>query len=76
MALLLGGCGGTAWVGPGTDGAGTIKLPPGFTISPLNPLTFNYLGAAGAATSYTMTNTTTGGTMTISVALTGRVTSP
>jgi prepilin-type N-terminal cleavage/methylation domain-containing protein len=76
MALLLGGCGGTAWVGPGTDGAGTIKLPQGFTISPLNPLTFNYLGAANAATSYTMTNTTTGGTMTISIALTGRVTSP
>src|SRR5215471_15913855 len=24
MPLLLGGCGGTAWVGPGTDGAGTI----------------------------------------------------
>ena len=76
MALLLGGCGGTAWVGPGTDGAGTINLPQGFTISPLNPLIFNYLGAAGAATSYTMTSTTTGGTMTISIALTGRVTSP
>jgi prepilin-type N-terminal cleavage/methylation domain-containing protein len=76
MALLVGGCAGTAWVGPGTDGAGTINLPQGFTVSPPNPVTFNYLGAAGAATSYTMTNTTTGGTMTISIALAGRVSSP
>jgi type II secretory pathway pseudopilin PulG len=76
MAFLVGGCEGTAWIGAGTDAAGTINLPQGFTVSPLNPVSFNYLGAAGAATSYTMTNTTTGGTTTISIALTGRVTSP
>lgn len=76
MALLMGGCGGTPWVGAGTDSAGTINLPPGFTVSPLDPVTFNYLGAASAASGYTMTNTATGGTMTISIALTGRVTSP
>jgi Tfp pilus assembly protein FimT len=76
MVLLLSSCAGTAWIGAGTDGAGNINLPQGFTIGPLNTVTFNYLGAAGAATTYTMTNSTTGATSTISIALTGRVTSP
>jgi Tfp pilus assembly protein FimT len=76
MAFLLSSCAGTAWTGAGTDGAGNINLPQGFTIGPLTNVTFNYLGAAGAATTYTMTNSTTGQTSTISIALTGRVTSP
>jgi prepilin-type N-terminal cleavage/methylation domain-containing protein len=76
MAFLLSSCAGTAWIGPGTDGAGTINLPQGSTISPLNNVTFTYLGAAGTARTYTMTNSTTGATSTISIALTGRVTSP
>ena len=76
MAFLLSSCAGTAWTGAGTDSAGNINLPQGFTIGPLTNVTFNYLGAAGAATTYTMTNSTTGQTSTISIALTGRVTSP
>jgi Tfp pilus assembly protein FimT len=76
MAFLLSSCAGTAWTGAGTDGAGNINLPQGFTIGPLTNVTFNYLGAAGAATTYTMTSSTTGQTSTISIALTGRVTSP
>jgi Tfp pilus assembly protein FimT len=76
MAFHLSSCAGTAWTGAGTDGAGNINLPQGFTIGPLTNVTFNYLGAAGAATTYTMTNSTTGQTSTISIALTGRVTSP
>jgi prepilin-type N-terminal cleavage/methylation domain-containing protein len=76
MMLLLSSCTGTAWVGAGTDGTGAINLPPGFTIGPLSAVTFTYLGAATAATTYTMTNSTTGGTMTISIALSGRVRSP
>jgi Tfp pilus assembly protein FimT len=76
MALRLSGCAGTVWTGPGTDGAGNINLPQGFTISPLTSVTFNYLGAAGAAGTYTMTNSTGSATSTISVALSGRVTSP
>jgi prepilin-type N-terminal cleavage/methylation domain-containing protein len=76
MAFLLSSCAGTAWTGAGTDGAGNINLPQGFTIWPPINVTFNYLGAAGAATTYTMTNSTTGQTSTISIALTGRVTSP
>ncbi len=76
MVFLLGSCAGAAWTGAGTDVAGNINLPQGFTIGPLNNVTFNYLGAAGAATTYTMTNSTTGAMTTISIALTGRVTSP
>jgi Tfp pilus assembly protein FimT len=75
MALRLSSCAGAVWTGPGTDGAGNINLPQGFTIGPLNNVTFNYLGAAGAATTYTMTNSTTYATSTISIALSGRVTS-
>jgi prepilin-type N-terminal cleavage/methylation domain-containing protein len=74
MSLRLSNCAGTAWTGPGTDAAGTINLPPGFTITPLTSVTFDYLGAADGVQTYTMTNSTTGGTMTFSIALTGRVT--
>jgi type II secretory pathway pseudopilin PulG len=76
MTFLLSNCAGTAWVGAGTNGTGVINLPPGFTIGPLSTVTFTYLGAATAATTYTMTNSTTGGTTTISIALSGRVRSP
>lgn len=76
MVLRLSSCAGTVWTGLGTNGTGNINLPPGFTIGPLNTVTFNYLGAAGGAITYTMTNTTTSGTSTISIALSGRVTSP
>jgi Tfp pilus assembly protein FimT len=76
MALRLSNCAGTIWTGPGTDAGGNINLPPGFTIGPLNSVTFNYLGAAAAATTYTMTNSTTTDTMTISIALSGRIKSP
>jgi prepilin-type N-terminal cleavage/methylation domain-containing protein len=76
MAVRLSTCTGTIWIGPGSDGAGNINLPQGFTIAPPSTVTFNYLGAAGAATTYTMTDTTTAHTSTISIALSGRVTSP
>ena len=76
MLLRRGGCSGPAWIGAGTDDAGNLTLPPGFTITPPSTVTFNYLGAADVVQTYTMTNSTTGGTMTISIAMTGRVTSP
>jgi Tfp pilus assembly protein FimT len=76
MALVQGSCGGAVWIGAGTDSAGNLALPPGFTITPASTVTFNYLGAADAIRTYTMINSTTGGTMTISISMTGRVTSP
>jgi type II secretory pathway pseudopilin PulG len=76
LVLRLNDCAGTVWTGAGTDAAGQITLPAGFTITPAANVTFDYLGAADAVQTYTMTNDTTGGTMTISIARTGRVTSP
>lgn len=72
----LSGCAGTVWVGPGTDAAGNISLPAGFTMTASANPVFSYLGSALPAATYTLTNTTTGATLTVSVALTGRVTSP
>jgi Tfp pilus assembly protein FimT len=76
MRMRLTGCGGAIWVGPGTDAVGLMTLPQGFTLAAPGDVVFNYLGAALPATTFTLTNSTTGATTTISVALTGRVTSP
>ena len=69
-------CAGTAWVGPGTDAAGNINLPPSITAAVLvaSPI-FDYVGSAATqAGGFTLTNTQTGATLTVSVAASGRVT--
>lgn len=69
-------CTGTAWVGAGTDAAGNISLPAGITVTVnANPAIFDYLGTAVTSpATYTLTNTQTGATLTVSVAASGRVT--
>ena len=42
----------------------------------LKPIDFDYLGRALPATTYTVTNSTTGSTVTVSVATSGRVSIP
>ncbi len=76
MRLRLTSCVGAAWIGPGTDAAGIMNLPQAFALAAPGDIVFSYLGAALPATTYTLTNSTTGATTTISVALTGRITSP
>jgi Tfp pilus assembly protein FimT len=71
-----GGCGGTAWVGPGTDASGNIALPAGFTVSSSANATFSYLGAATPATTYTVRQTQTNATTTVTLAPSGRITVP
>ena len=72
-------CTGTAWVGPGTDAAGNINLPPRITAAPVganpaNPI-FDYVGSAATQSgNFTLTNTQTGATLTVAVAASGRVT--
>jgi Tfp pilus assembly protein FimT len=71
-------CSGTAWVGPGTDAAGSINLPPGITAAPLtvtaNPI-FDYVGSAATQSGgFTLTNTQTSATLKVTVAASGRVT--
>ena len=76
MSYALNTCAGTAWVGPGTDAAGNINLPPGITaaVVGLNLPIFNYVGSALPAANFTLTNTQTGATLTVAVAASGRVT--
>ena len=71
----IGGCGGTVWLGPGTDGAGWFKLQNGVNVSSTTAnVVFNYLGAATTAGVYTVKNPIDNSTMSVTVALSGRVT--
>lgn len=66
----------TVWKGTGTDAAGNINLPPRISAAgSANPI-FNYVGSALPAATFTLTNTDTGATLTVSVAASGRVTIP
>ena len=76
MTYTLGGCSGSVWVGTGTDAAGNMALPEGVTVSTTANPVFNYVGSALPAATYTVTNTQTSATLTVSVALSGRVTIP
>jgi Tfp pilus assembly protein FimT len=76
MQFVQDGCGGTVWIGQGTDAAGNIKLPQGFTMGPATDVVFNYLGAALPAVTYSVTNASTGATLTVNTAISGRITSP
>ena len=78
MSYALGGCSGSAWVGAGTDSAGNIKLPERITASATGQPIFTYLGSVDPASVavYTLTNTQTNATLTVSVAASGRVTIP
>jgi Tfp pilus assembly protein FimT len=69
-------CTGAAWLGAGTDGVGNINLPPGVTVTASANPVFGYLGAVLPVATYTITNATTGATLTVSVALSGRLTIP
>src|SRR3990170_2559717 len=74
MNYRQGGCGGTVWVGAGTDAAGNVKAPEGIALtSSANPV-FSYLGSATPAASYTITNTDTGLSLHVNVSASGRLT--
>lgn len=68
------GCAGTTWVGPGTDSAGNLTLPAGFTLTTSADPIFNYLGAANPPATYTITQAGTAKTLRVIVAMSGRVT--
>jgi Tfp pilus assembly protein FimT len=76
MSYLLATCAGSAWVGPGTDAAGNIRLPERITATATANPVFNYVGSALPAATYTLTNAQTGATLTVSVAASGRITIP
>ncbi len=76
MSYRLGTCAGSAWVGAGTDATGGINLPTGITATASANPVFTYVGSALPAAIYTLTNTQTGNTLTVSVAASGRITIP
>jgi len=69
----LGTCGAATWKGPVTDGGGNIRLDNRVTVSATANVTFNYLGAAIQAGSYTVLSPSGAGTMSVTVVQNGRV---
>ena len=74
MHYHIGSCFGPVWLGPGSDASGNVKAPNGITLTTTADPVFNYLGAATPAATYTVRNTQTNQTMTVTVAASGRVT--
>ena len=75
VQFLTGGCSGTVWTGPGTDGNGWFTLQNNVKVSgATSSVVFNYLGAAPAAGTYTVQNPVDNQTMSVTVAASGRVT--
>jgi Tfp pilus assembly protein FimT len=61
------------WKGPGTDSAGQIAVSDGVALTTASDLAFSYLGNATPASAVTVTNSQSGQALTVSVALSGRV---
>jgi hypothetical protein len=57
---------------PWTDSLGN-PAAPGIPFTDSADLVFSYLGAASPASTYTVTNTTTSQTLTVTVAASGRI---
>jgi Tfp pilus assembly protein FimT len=78
VQLIKGGCSGggtTVWTGPGTDGSGRFTLQNGINVSATTAnVVFNYMGAATTSGTYTVQNPVNNATMSVAVALSGRVT--
>jgi prepilin-type N-terminal cleavage/methylation domain-containing protein len=75
VRFLTGGCGGVVWTGPGTDNNGFFSLANNVNVTNATAnVVFNQLGAATTTGTYTVQHPTSGATMTVSVAFSGRVT--
>jgi len=64
------------WVGAGTNAGGNFAIPGGMTITTTANPQFTYLGAAAPGATYTVKNTRTNTTLTVTVAGSGRITVP
>src|SRR5207245_7842295 len=70
VRFLTGGCAGTVWTGPGTDGNGWFTLQNSITVSSATAnVVFNYLGAANVAATYTVQNPVNNTTLSVNLAL-------
>ncbi len=75
VRLRTGGCDGTIWTGPGTDGSGLIRTsnPRTLQVTTTAKVVFTNLGAASPAGTYTVRDPATNMTRTVVVAASGRV---
>jgi Tfp pilus assembly protein FimT len=79
MQYHQGSCSGTLYTGAETDTAGYMTLPSDLSLSGTNNLCFNYLGAGAATPAPCVSNGTltvtrsSGGTINVTIASTGRV---
>lgn len=76
VQFLTGGCAGTVWTGAGTDGSGWFTPTNGVTVTTNPQVVFNFIGAATTAGVYTVQNPVDNSTLTVTVALSGRITIP
>lgn len=74
VRYLLGSCAGAAWTGAGTDANGYLALSNQVQVSAASAnVVFNYLGAASPGGTYTVRNPSDGGTLSVIVAASGRI---
>ena len=71
VQYLIGGCGTTAWTGPGTDSLGFIQLTNGISVTGPQ-VVFTYIGTASSSGTYTVTGPQ-GATLKVVVVPSGRV---
>lgn len=76
VGFVIGSCVGTNWKGPGTDSGGWFTLTEDVQVSaaPAADVVFTHLGTASTAGTYTVRNPATNRTMSVIVALSGRIT--
>jgi prepilin-type N-terminal cleavage/methylation domain-containing protein len=78
VRFIQGGCSGAGtivWTGPGTDSNGWLTLQNGVNVSSATAnAVFDYMGAAASSGIYTVQNPVNNATLTVTVALSGRVT--
>jgi Tfp pilus assembly protein FimT len=72
------GAGGTCassglWTGPGSGSDGDLPVGDGITLTTSSDIGFTYLGNASPAGTVTVTNSQTGQTLHVTVALSGRI---
>lgn len=74
VQLRLASCGGTVWMGPGTDTAGAIRLANDLQIGGAANAVFTNVGGASTVATYTVTDPKTGRSRNVVVLASGRVT--
>jgi len=72
----VGACGNAAYVGPGTDSSGNIRLASAVQITNNPQVAFTYLGGASTSGVFTVRNPVNSTTQTVTVTASGRIRMP